>query len=295
MPRLERVLAATDGSAHGEAAVVTGARLSQRAGAALDVLTVIEPLRLPVGYAPPEDLRAPEYRERLRSEARERADAQLRAVDDRPEDAEILVEEGIPAAVIGRTGDERRADLIVVGAHPRPTLQRFLVGSTAERVLRLAHRPMLAAVEPGRVPFERVLAAVDLSAQSARVMRTAAAVCAADGAELRVLYAQEPLPPMLVEAEAFDEAEYTRHGRAELERVLAEAGLPDELRIEPVTHQGHSGPVILEAARNWDADLIVVGTHGLGFIERLLLGSTSLHVLRHAERATIIVPPQPED
>ncbi len=232
------------------------------------------------------------YEETFVKEARQRAGAQ--AEEAGAGHAPIHVRGGAAAPVISSTAKEQGADLIVVGAHPRRALTRFLVGSTAERVIRLAHRPVLVAVQARRQPFRRILAALDLSTQSKVVLETAAAIALADGAEVRALYIQEPLPPMLMEAAAFDQEEYRRQGRGQMERLLEEVALPAGVTAAGRVREGRAGHEILEEAQDWDADLVVLGTHGFGFFERLLLGSTSIHVLRHGHRATIIVPPAEE-
>jgi nucleotide-binding universal stress UspA family protein len=75
-----------------------------------------------------------------------------------------------------------------------------------------------------------------------------------------------------------------------MEKVLEAAPLVDEESVQPRMREGRSGHEILEEAQDWDADLIVTGTHGFGFFDRLLWGSTSLYLLRHGHRATLIVP-----
>ncbi len=287
MPLIERVLAATDGSEYGAKAVQTGAALSRRAGASFEVVTIVEVLMLPpVAMAPPAE--ALEYDDAFTTEALRKAEAQARDADQA--EAPIHVYSGFPAPLISRVADERAADLIVLGAHPHPAVARFLVGNTAERVIRTARRPVLVAIEPRTEPFRRILVAVDLSTQSRRVLRAAAAIAKADGAELRALYAREPLPPMLLESGLFVEESYPGLGPDDLAESIAVAELRD-IRVEPRVREGHAGDAVLEETAEWDADLVVIGSHGFGFFERLLLGSTSIHILRHSERATVIVPP----
>jgi nucleotide-binding universal stress UspA family protein len=66
--------------------------------------------------------------------------------------------------------------------------------------------------------------------------------------------------------------------------------MASEATVEARTREGEAGEGILEEAQDWDADLIVLGTHGFGFFDRLMLGRTSLYVLRHGHRATLVVP-----
>jgi nucleotide-binding universal stress UspA family protein len=289
--QIRKVLAATDGSEHGLSAVVTGAAFSRRAGARFEVVTVVEVLLLPPTYAPP-DVDTSEFEPEFVKEARERAEAQAREAD--AAGAPVHVRAGLAAQLVNKVAEESGADLIVVGATPQPALARTLVGSTGRRIVYLADRPVLVADRPRREPFRRVLAAVDLSEASGPVLEAAWAVARAEGAALRALYVMEPLPMMLARVAAGREEERRRQGLRELERVLEATGLAAEPTVEPAMREGHSGRGILEEAQSWDADLVVLGTHGFGFFHRLLLGSTSLHVLRHGQRATLIVP-RPRD
>lgn len=287
MVELKRVLVATDGSDHGFAAVVTGAALGQRTGASVELATIVEVLLLPPPYVPP-GVNAAAYEWELIKEAREKAKEQARAAG--AADATIHVRAGLAPQLVNKIAEERDAELIVVGANPQPALARSLVGSTGRRVLYLANRPVLVANTPRREPFRRILAAIDLSEASASVLESAWAIARADEAELRALFALEPLPMMLAKVARFKEEERLARAVSELERVLNETGLGSQGSVSGRTREGNAGPEILEEAQEWDADLIVLGTHGFGFFDRLMLGSTPLHVLRHGNRATLIVP-----
>lgn len=282
MDGVERVLAATDGSEHGLSAVVTSAYCAHRSGASLDVVTVAESVLSPIGV----DLAL--YAETFADQLREQAEAQMAMAE--VADAPLHLEVGFAAQVITQIAEDLNADLIVVGAHPRPAVARFLVGSTAERVIRMAQRPVLVATEQRREPFRRVLAAVDLSGHSHRVVEAAVATAIACGSELRALYVQDRLTPLLTEEALYDEEETRHHAGAQLEKTLRAIAVPSEVRVSREMRDGHAGQEILRAADDWDADLIVLGSHGFGFFNRLLLGSISTYVLRHGHRATLVVP-----
>jgi nucleotide-binding universal stress UspA family protein len=287
MTGLMSILAATDGSEHGLGAVVTGAALAQRAGAEFHVTTVVEVVLIPPAYIPP-GVDAAQYEPDFIREARKRAEAQAREAGAAA--AHLHVRAGFAPQLINRVAEEAGADLIVVGANPHPALARSLVGTTGRRVLYLANRPVLVASEARRELFRRVLAAVDLSEVSRGVLRNAWAIARADGAELRALYVLEPLPMMLARVAGDKEEERRRHGHELMERVLEAADLLGEEAVGAHMRQGHAGREILEEAQEWKADLVVLGTHGFNFFDRLLLGSTSLYVLRHGQLATLVVP-----
>jgi nucleotide-binding universal stress UspA family protein len=90
-----------------------------------------------------------------------------------------------------------------------------------------------------------------------------------------------------------DDPEATEAVRAEaltaLEETRAEAGLPDHTELLVVW--GDPATEIVVAAQDLGADLIVIGSRGRGFLGRVLLGSVSGHVVHHAHRAVVVVPP----
>ena len=139
----DRVLVPTDGSDTAARAVETGVGVAREFDAALDVLSVVETTG--VGF----DIRSEQYRE-------ERQRAAQRIVDDAVEraraagvaSAEGFVAFGIPHEEIVALAEERGADLVVMGTHGRTGLDRYLLGSVAERTLRIAGVPVLTVPLP---------------------------------------------------------------------------------------------------------------------------------------------------
>ncbi len=64
---------------------------------------------------------------------------------------------------------------------------------------------------------------------------------------------------------------------------------PSQLRISTATELGRARDVILDTAEKWDADLIVMGSHGYSAIKRFMLGSVSHAVATHAHCSVEIV------
>jgi len=82
--------------------------------------------------------------------------------------------------------------------------------------------------------------------------------------------------------------------RADAQRRLHEASAllqrdAPELRVTAVLREGWPKDVILDEAENWQADLIVLGSHGYGAVRRLFLGSVSLAVTTNAPCSVEIV------
>ncbi|MEU8321272.1 universal stress protein [Nonomuraea sp. NPDC048881] len=89
------------------------------------------------------------------------------------------------------------------------------------------------------------------------------------------------------ETEGQAQAEYYAKEGAEL---AAAAGLP-EVSYRAVADNESIWKTIVDVADELDASLIVTGSRGLAGVRSVLLGSVSNHVLHHAHRPTLIVPP----
>jgi len=152
----------------------------------------------------------------------------------------------------------------------------------------------------------RILLAIDDSLFSSSATDTLIAQVKAEGVEVRVLHVLEPFPRDLAETMGSKEQPDFALARVKLrERAkelvaktmqkLQRAGFKVSSSIE----EGDPRSVILYQAEMWDADLIVLGSHGRTGLDRFLIGSVSEAVARHARcsvqvvraRSTVAQPP----
>jgi len=133
----DRILLPTDGSRANDRAVEQAVALAEATGARLSVLFVVED----IPYAP--EMADGQVRERLREVGTEA----LEGIEDRAAAAGVGVEtairEGSPHREILAHADEEGVDVIVMGTHGRSGLDRYVLGSVAERVVRTAEVPVL--------------------------------------------------------------------------------------------------------------------------------------------------------
>ena len=146
-PSLRTLLVPTDFSKAAAAAVEYALWLAARSHANVAFLHVMEPAVYSVDFA----LTHPG----ISAEVKQGALKALRNLNDearsRGVHAETVLTTGTPFAVITSVAVERKADLIVMGTHGRSGLAHVMLGSTAERVIRLAPCPVLTvkAEPPG--------------------------------------------------------------------------------------------------------------------------------------------------
>lgn len=147
--------------------------------------------------------------------------------------------------------------------------------------------------------YRRILVPVDGSETSNRALVTALQMARDVGGRVLVLH---DISELLYLSPYTDARTLIELAHQEGERVVkaamdicASAGVPAESRlVEGVGHR--LGEVVSDAAVAWNADLIVLGSHGRRGLQRLLLGSGAEQILRLAPVATLVVrepPPSP--
>lgn len=143
--------------------------------------------------------------------------------------------------------------------------------------------------------YRRILVPIDGSATSERALQEAARL-ADDKARLRLVYVLEEIFPLDTEGYAFiDYAALQEAVRHTGERALAQAA--EKMRQSGTTAETalleangeRIASVIEDDARHWQADLIVIGTHGRSGLSRLLLGSVAEGVVRGASVPVLLV------
>lgn len=132
----ERVLHPTDGSEAADAAAADAMELADRYDAPLHVLYVVD---VTVGHAT--DAYAGQVVQELEAIGREHVESVTERVRRAGVDVTSEIQEGTPVTTIVETAEP--GDIIVMGTHGRSGLNRYLVGSTTEKVIRSVDVPVL--------------------------------------------------------------------------------------------------------------------------------------------------------
>lgn len=186
------------------------------------------------------------------------------------------------------------ADLLLLGTHRQSALRGFFTGTTAERVIRGSHLPVLRVAQPAEQAYRHALVALDLSPISRQALQRARQLGLLDPLHCIALHALEPLPKgMLVDSgiEQRVMEKQTAEALQALQRGLQEDGLrlPEGcLRVL----QGEPGDVIAQALRQSPADLLVIGSHARRGLPRLVLGSVAARLLSELDCDILCVPPR---
>jgi nucleotide-binding universal stress UspA family protein len=208
---------------------------------------------------------------------------------------------GVPAEVLGgltvRLGNAPRVlidvasevngGLIVVGGKDHSALDRWLGGSTSLNVARITDVPLLVTAGPGRM-IRRVLAAVDVSSAAAPTLDVAQQYATLFGAELRAVSVLEPLPVIPEVTPPYDVSQYYALSEELLQREVWP--LVQASGAQTVVRYGPAVETILGETAEWNADLLIVGSHGKGWAERMLVGSVTERLLNHLPTSVLVVP-----
>jgi nucleotide-binding universal stress UspA family protein len=208
----------------------------------------------------------------------------------------LRIEEGPILPAILRTATELPADLIVLGTHGLHGLDRFLLGSVTDRVLRTALCPVLTIPPrrtgaPGDVGrYRTVLCAVDFSPPSLTGLRYALSIAQETDARLLVAHVVDRATERAVRHD--DPLATSQDVLAETVRQLR-ATVPDDVRDwctpEEIAVSGRPHERIVMLAETREADIIVMGAHGRSAANLRLFGSTANQVVRNASCPVLTV------
>jgi nucleotide-binding universal stress UspA family protein len=194
------------------------------------------------------------------------------------------VRQGEPYSTIVDYANSRDVDLIVMPTHGRRGLERFLLGSTTERVVRRADVPVLT-IRPTddsvTYPYRNVLVPTDGSDCARDALEVGTDIANADGATLHLLSAIETTS-LGVDVRSDIQATMIEDTATD---ILEDASaFATDAGVGSVTETVEYGPSIPRAIRSYiedhDVDLVAVGTHGRTGLERYLLGSVTERLVR---------------
>ncbi|MEF8734653.1 MAG: universal stress protein [Candidatus Accumulibacter meliphilus] len=146
--------------------------------------------------------------------------------------------------------------------------------------------------------YKRIMVALDQSFMTNRVLETAIELAKSTGAQVAIchaidetVFAQRDVAMMLPNSVGKTEARL-RMGAEVFLGTAAEtaraAGLEVEIKVVE-SEQKHVSDMLIEAAAEWQADLLVVGTHGRRGVERFFVGSVAERLVRKGRRSLLLV------
>jgi nucleotide-binding universal stress UspA family protein len=296
--QIRRILCPVDFSEFSRRALDHAAALSGWYAAELTVVHVspLMPTVFGLEPAPSEALLAPFDREAV---GRELATFVGETAKGRPT-PQLRVLAGPTVGTILSLAAESATDLVVLGTHGRSGFERFMLGSVTEKVVRKASCPVLtvprrAEGAPERAPFGRILCGVDFAEASRRAVDYGLSLAQEAKARVTLLHVVEWLPDESFSKYPQFDVDHFRRTLLTDARVKLEQLVPEDARnwCEPDTKLVCGKPYqeILRVASEERSDLIVLGVHGRGAIDRMLFGSTTQAIVRQAACPVLTIRP----
>jgi nucleotide-binding universal stress UspA family protein len=204
----------------------------------------------------------------------------------------LAVTDRSPAHALRSVAECEEAELIVIGSSHRAGAERVLAGDDAAATLHCA--PCAVAVAPRGFartpgPLRRIGVGLDGSRESRMALAMASRLARrADARLTATTVVTVPVPLWPTPAWDPDWPADEQTARQKAEHMLS--GVTEEL-ADDVAHDVMVGTAWRElASRSADLDLLVVGTRAYGPVRRLLLGSTSTRLMRHAACPLLVAP-----
>jgi nucleotide-binding universal stress UspA family protein len=196
--------------------------------------------------------------------------------------ADTALLDGDPVEGILKAVKHHKADLLVLGTHGSRDLERFVLGSTAEEILRKTKCPVLTIgpnvqdPDRGTVLFRRILLATDFSPEAAAAAPYAFSLAAEHSSHISVCHV---LPEGHVKS--MDATELQAKFMHALRKFMPEDTLK-KCAAEYVVESGNAAEEILDLADKQNADLIVLGVRSASIIATHLLAGIAFRVISGA-------------
>jgi len=223
----------------------------------------------------------------LLDDARTRLERALRGNVPDPAFDTLDVQIGPTASVLSEAAARAGAGLIVLGGKHHSLLARWLGGSTAHHVIRTSDIPTLVTGSSA-VNIRRVLAAADLSYAAGPTIEAAVRIATLFKASLRVIHVVELVPALHDLATPVDVEDLAACTEARLEKSIWP--MVEYEHAEKIVRRGPAAQSLAAEVTEWQADLLVIGSHGKGAVDRLIVGSVTNWLVNHLPTSLLVVP-----
>lgn len=285
---MKKIMLATDFSERSDRALRRATLLARQFGGTLSIVHVVDD---------DQPRRVVDSERNVASELLQELRNTVQKVDGISCETRVMLAD--PFAGIARAAEEEAPDLLVIGSHRRQALRDVFVGTTAERTIRSVDCPVLMVNAPPVGSYRHVMLTTDMSEGAENAVRACVALGLVSQADVSFLYVYDAPATRLVMSHtvATDDWEaYREEQRQEAAKILAQfvkrTGMRSSRQLVRFGLRT-TADEILEATREEEANLIVLGTEGRSGVAKFFLGSVAEAVLRSADRDVLAVPQSP--
>ncbi|UCG11298.1 MAG: universal stress protein [Deltaproteobacteria bacterium] len=205
--------------------------------------------------------------------------------------AEPIVVSGTPFDQIMQHAGINDVNVIMVGSGEKERQGKFILGITAERLIRRSNKPVWVVKRGTHPGIKKILCPVDFSETSARALTNAIHLARNLQAELSVMTVIQDIwrvYPTVGKAAAKKQGVWVKRNESEFQRFLQKSDFHD-VNWNKVIREGNPPQEILSIARQMQADLLIMGSVGRTGLARILVGSVAEKVIRETPCSVITV------
>lgn len=213
--------------------------------------------------------------------------------------AKKRIEVGVPYREILKVANEENVSLIISGRQKRGILGEIFIGSNTDKVIRYGNIPIYIPKYPAIFgadrevckrycdrPFRRVLYPTDWSDCAKKALEYLKGLKDVGVEEVIVAHVMDEKAMKFQPPKKFKDFE--RIDKEKLEMVKEELE-KEGFKVKTRLHVGKAGSDLIKFAREEDVSLIVMGTHGKGYVKMILWGSVSRNVVEYSDRSVLLV------
>ena len=283
---IEKVLLSADGSDSNKGAVLGAINLARACTGKLYVTSVIE-------TNPEYEVFAPKLVEKAENETRQYMEDLKAAALKEGVQCELIVHHGDePYKLLVDDAARMQADVIVMGRRGRTGLKRLMMGSVTAKVIGHSHCKVLVVPAAAELDWKNVLAATDGSKQGNKAVTEAITIAKRCGACLTIVSSIAADDLVELEDSSLFLKDIAGQVLSQMEKnisELKELALKEGVKAEGFVLSGKAAEAITNTAKESNADLIVVGSHGRTGLDRLLMGSVTERVIGLSSCAVLVV------
>jgi len=213
--------------------------------------------------------------------------------------SKIIVEAGLPGLEIPRLADQENCSLIVIGSRGHNFTSELFLGGTAAEVLHRASRPLLIIRMHVNLKTDQTISAekpcdfmrhilfpTDFSNHAEYAFKYLLEIAAKGAKQITLLHTQDMIRLKKHLAPRLDEFDAIDQQRLDVLKTRLEAVSNSTIFVKLC----HGAPIEEILKEDKHASLIVMGTHGRGYINELFMGSVSHNTARHSSAPVFLIP-----
>lgn len=284
--KLQKLLLSSDGSEFSSGAIREAINFAKACSSKLYAVAVVK-------TNPEFDALAPQLVEKEENKTREHLESIKAMAAKEGVDCEIIAHHGDdPYKLIVEDAAKKQADVIIMGRRGRTGLKRLMMGSVTAKVI--GHSPCKVLVVPSaaKIEWKNMIVATDGSRFGNSAALEAISIAKQCGGNLTI-----------VSVVSSDGLVHIEHSRLHLKDIaekeivdteknikeLKELALKEGVKAEGLILSGKPAEAIINTAKEKNADLILLGSHGRTGLDRLLMGSVTERVIVLSPCAVMVV------